>query len=107
MVLNVDTEHPDWFSGAQTVEALLEIAESLSAREDSERITDIRERQSSQMTPHKMAIVLGWLETYIVEGKELAAWLKWYQEEQASIAARQREDHRTSGFAEHYVPRDG
>jgi hypothetical protein len=38
------------------------------------------------MSPQKMAIVFGWLETYVQEGKEFLGWYKWYREEQRRLA---------------------
>jgi hypothetical protein len=82
LAINLDSDHPDWVSGAKTVEALLEIAEALAADENSENVALICTRVSGNMTPQKMLIVFGWLENYIEEGKEFLGWLKWYRKEQ-------------------------
>jgi hypothetical protein len=86
MALNLDANDPDWVSGARTVEALLEIAEAIVAGEASEKIATICARASGRLTPQKMAIVNGWLENYIGEGKEFLGWLKWYREEQRRLS---------------------
>jgi hypothetical protein len=89
MAINLDGDHPDWVSGAKTVEALLEIAEALSANENSEKVALICARASANMTPQKMLIVFGWLENYIEEGKEFVGWLKWYREEQRRLSQKE------------------
>jgi hypothetical protein len=89
LAINVDSDHPEWASGAKTVEALLEIAEALAAGENSEKVALICARVSTSITPQKMSIVLGWLENYIQEGKEFVGWLKWYREEQRRLAEKE------------------
>jgi hypothetical protein len=86
LAINVDADDPDWISGAKTVEALLEIAEALVAGAASEKVATICTRAGTRITPQKMAIVFGWLENYIQEGKEFLGWLKWYKEEQRRLA---------------------
>ncbi len=81
LAINLDSDHPDWVSGAETVEALLEIAEALAAGENSEKVAAICARVSGKVTPQKMSIVFGWLENYVQEGKEFVGWLKWYRKE--------------------------
>jgi hypothetical protein len=82
LAVNVNVDDPDWVAGAKTVESLLEIGEALSGGESSEKVALIVGRISTNTTPQKMSIVLGWLENYVQEGKEFVAWLKWYKEEQ-------------------------
>lgn len=86
LAMNLDSGHPDWASGAKTVEVLLEIAEALTAGENSEQVAAICARVSARLTPATMSIVFGWLENYIEEGKEFVGWLKWYREEQKRVA---------------------
>lgn len=82
MKVNVDTKHPEWISGAQIVEGLLEIAEALTSGTGSENVAQVCERFSNHITHRKMSIIFGWIETYVPEGKEFVAWLSWYREEQ-------------------------
>ncbi len=63
LAVNLDAGHSDWVSDAQTVEALLEIAEALAAGEKSEKVAAICSRVAAKMTPQKMQIVLGGLES--------------------------------------------
>jgi hypothetical protein len=86
LAINVDAGDPDWISGAKTIEALLEIAEALVSGAASEKVAAICTRASTRISPQKMAIVLGWLETYVQEGKEFLGWLRWYKEEQRRLA---------------------
>jgi hypothetical protein len=85
LAINVDTDHPEWVSGARIVEGLLEIAEALAGGEKSEKIAVVCDRVSSRLTPQKMLIVLGWLENYVQEGKEFVGWLRWYKEERRRL----------------------
>lgn len=86
LALNCDPDDPQWVSGARAVEVLLEISEALVAGANSEKIADICARGYTRMSPQKMAIVFGWLETYVQEGKEFLGWYKWYREEQRRLA---------------------
>jgi hypothetical protein len=89
LAINLDSDHPEWASGARTVEALLEIAEALAAGENSEQVASICARVSTNMTPQTMSILFGWLENYVQEGKEFVGWLKWYREEQRRLAEKE------------------
>jgi len=85
LAVNLDANYPEWTSGAKIVEGLLEIAEAITAGEKSEKIAAICDRVSSRLTPQKMSILLGWLENYVVEGKEFVGWLRWYREERRRL----------------------
>jgi hypothetical protein len=86
LAVNCDPDDSQWVSGARAIEVLLEIAEALVVGASSEKIADICAKGYTKMSPQKMAIVFGWLENYIQEGKEFLGWYKWYREEQRRLA---------------------
>jgi hypothetical protein len=99
LMVNIDPDQPDWVSGAETLEALLEIGEALAAQEHSEDIAVICDRLSNQMSPRRMSIAYGWLETYVQEGKSFVAWFNLYKAEKRDKAERRRQGYLSGGSA--------